>query len=76
METLRALESITAEVFMKVGYDRQEGVYIVFEKEEDEIQLALNVLEMIVQEAEDSEETEKIERLILSIIESENSTLQ
>ena len=61
---------------MKVGYDRQEGVYIVFEKEEDEIQLALNVLEMIVQEAEDSEETEKIERLILSIIESENSTLQ
>ena len=76
METLCTLESTTAEVFMKVGYDRQEGVYIVFEKEEDEIQLALNVLEMIVQEAEDSEETEKIERLILSIIESENSTLQ
>ena len=61
---------------MKVGYDRQEGVYLVFEKEEDEIQLALNVLEMIVQEAEDEREAEKIERLILSIIEGENSTLQ
>ena len=61
---------------MKVGYDRQEGVYIVFEKEEDEIQLALNVLELIVQEAEDEREAEKIERLILTIIESENSTLQ
>lgn len=61
---------------MKIHYDREHGVIIWFQKDEGEIQLAIQTLDDIAHEMSDPGEADKIEHAILSILESENSTLQ
>ena len=60
---------------MKIEYDPQVGVYLLFEKDEGEIQLAIRTLDGIARELDDPAESDKIEHDVLSILESENSML-
>jgi len=61
---------------MKIRYDREDGVFIWFQKDEGEVQLAIRTLDGIARDMDDAYEADKIEHVILSIVESENSTLQ
>lgn len=58
---------------MKIKYDPEVGVYLLFEKEEGEVQLALQTLDAIARDLDDPQEADKVEHAILAIIEAENS---
>ncbi len=61
---------------MKIKYDRELGVFIAFEKDKGEVQLAIRTLDAIARDLDDADEADKIEHVIVSIVESENSHLQ